>query len=358
MQATFEEQNNLVNPKVIRASTNRRNLFYLVQRATGSGSLLEEGARRARDAWQASGLLEQTRDKIILYVRTRDEATELAELLSCPVYTAKVGTAEEKEELLRTWLATPEQPYIVATSALSAGFDYAHVRLVMHINEPDSLVDFAQESGRAGRDGKEAYSVMLLPPRWVSLVASAIEAGQAVLHRYLQGQECRRTCLSAHLDLESQLRQCVTGEDVIYNIYSGGPVETALLAPLTIAVYTRSTIIQQKRHIAYLELSRYQEDLLAVQGTCLLCRGLDEPWDHAFTTCHRRFDFFQARDRVKRQCEGAWIIAFQACYWCYNPQSVCPRADPANRCQSCVYTDIVLPLCYGVFHGGRAEQWL
>jgi superfamily II DNA helicase RecQ len=60
------------------------------------------------------------------------------------------------------WLATPEQPYIVATSALSAGFDYAHVRLVMHVNKPDSLVDFAQESRRAGRDGKEVYSVVLL----------------------------------------------------------------------------------------------------------------------------------------------------------------------------------------------------
>jgi superfamily II DNA helicase RecQ len=66
---------------------------------------------------------------------------------------------------LRAWLATPKQPYIVTTSALSAGFDYTHVRLVMHINELDSLVDFVQESGQAGRDGKEAYSVVLLPPR-------------------------------------------------------------------------------------------------------------------------------------------------------------------------------------------------
>ena len=52
----------------------------------------------------------------------------------------------------------------MAILALSIGFDYTHVRLVIHINEPDSLVDFAQESGRAGRDRKEAYSVILLPP--------------------------------------------------------------------------------------------------------------------------------------------------------------------------------------------------
>ncbi len=59
----------------------------------------------------------------------------------------------------------------------------------MHINEPDSLVDFAQEFGRVRQDGKEAYSVVLLPPQWVSQVAGATEAEKQVLHCYLQGQE-------------------------------------------------------------------------------------------------------------------------------------------------------------------------
>jgi superfamily II DNA helicase RecQ len=76
----------------------------------------------------------------------------------------------------------------------------------MHINELDSLVDFIQESRRAGRDRKEAYSVVLLPPRWVLQVASAIEVEKGVLYRYLQGQEYCRTCLSTYLDLESQFR--------------------------------------------------------------------------------------------------------------------------------------------------------
>lgn len=50
LQAWFELQNNLVNPKIIRASTNRRNLFYMVERVAGLGQLLKEGARRAKDA--------------------------------------------------------------------------------------------------------------------------------------------------------------------------------------------------------------------------------------------------------------------------------------------------------------------
>lgn len=49
MQATFEEQNNLMSPKVIQIFTNRRNLFYMVQRATEPGSLLEKGARKVRN---------------------------------------------------------------------------------------------------------------------------------------------------------------------------------------------------------------------------------------------------------------------------------------------------------------------
>jgi superfamily II DNA helicase RecQ len=50
LQAQFEVQNNLINPKIIRASTNQQNLFYIVERVTGPRRLLEEGARRAKDA--------------------------------------------------------------------------------------------------------------------------------------------------------------------------------------------------------------------------------------------------------------------------------------------------------------------
>ena len=215
IQARFEEQNNLVNPKVIRASTNRRNLFYMVQRATGRGSLLEEGARRAREGWENSQLLDRARDKIILYVRTKDDAATLAELLCCSQYTADIGTAEQKEELLRMWPASSDQPYMVATSALSVGFDFAHVRLVVHVKEPSSLVDFAQDSDQAGRDRKEAYSLVLLSPTWKPQAAESTAVERRALHRYLLGQDSRRACLSDHLDSEPYWRQRQADEDVV-----------------------------------------------------------------------------------------------------------------------------------------------
>ena len=105
-------------------------------------------------------------DKIILYVRTCKHADDLAELLGCRSYTAESGTPVEKKQILDRWTQEPGTPYIVATTALAEGFDYPHVRLVMNVDEPESLVIFAQESGRAGRDDRRAYSMVLLPATW------------------------------------------------------------------------------------------------------------------------------------------------------------------------------------------------
>ena len=77
------------------------------------------------------------------------------------------------------------------------------------------------------------------------------------------------------------------------------------------------------------------------------------------SSCWRRFEFFEARSRAKSHGQGGlWIAPYHACYWCYNPQAVCKRADPESDLQSCVYADIVMPLCYGIFYGGGAQSWL
>jgi superfamily II DNA helicase RecQ len=92
----------------------------------------------------------------------REGAAELTELLYCLLYTAVTGTAEEKEELLQTWLACPDQPYLIVTSALSTRFDYTYICLVIYMDKLYSLVDFVQESGQARQDRKEAYLTVLL----------------------------------------------------------------------------------------------------------------------------------------------------------------------------------------------------
>jgi superfamily II DNA helicase RecQ len=139
-------------------------------------SLLKQAASEAEQAWKESGFFDHTYDKIILYVRTCQEADDLAELLSYSSYTSESRTLGEKKQILDRWIQTPNTPYIVATTALAEGFDYPHVRLVVNVNKPESLVVFAQESSRAGRDGKRAYSIVLLPATWQSQNAEGVHA--------------------------------------------------------------------------------------------------------------------------------------------------------------------------------------
>ncbi|KUJ17843.1 uncharacterized protein LY89DRAFT_668065 [Mollisia scopiformis] len=117
---------------------------------------------------------------------------------------------------------------------------------------------------------------------------------------------------------EELLRMWLASSDQPYIVATAGLALAPSLAPSPEPAlqYTGSAAIQEKRRRADLELSRYQEDLLAVQGTCLLCKAFGDAWDHAFPTCWRRFEFFEARNRVKDQKQGGgpWITPYHACY--------------------------------------------
>ncbi|KAH7396081.1 hypothetical protein BKA64DRAFT_695677 [Cadophora sp. MPI-SDFR-AT-0126] len=168
MQEEFIEHNKLVKPRVIRESTNRLNIKYIVSLETGPGALVERAA-----------------DLIIIYCRTREEVVQLADILKYPLYTLRSGTEEEKAAIISRWLGNRDQPVIVATSALRIGFNYPFVRWVIHVNRPDKLTDFSQESRRAGRDGSKASSIVLLYAGWKPQVNGYLSADREAMQLYL-----------------------------------------------------------------------------------------------------------------------------------------------------------------------------
>ena len=377
MNSEFEERNHLLHPKVLRASGNRPNIFYKVQNAkSGDGSLLQQAAGLAR-AMYSHTMFDATQDKIILYTRTRDEANELAALLRCPVYTAKIGTAEVKSQVVTDWVQSASQPYIVASAAFAEGFDYPHVRVVINVNEPDSLILFAQQSGRGGRDGKPAHSIVLLPSRWqaVSVINAELarteQSGirdaslrerreREAMHRYLQSHQCFRISLSEHLDPPQYRRWCMT-DDVPCNICKEGhrecvpALEQTDTTEIADELFAGAARIRRARKTEQEELTRYYEDLIAVRGSCLLCRALGRPWDHIFGSCAQRYEVFRERDQTRRrhgERGRQWIQPYTACFWCLNPQIICTRTDSdcSQGVSKCENKDIVLPLCYGIFH--------
>src|SRR5204863_6907883 len=76
----------------------------------------------------------------------------------CDIYHANLSK-ERRTAVYREWQEGTVK-ILVATSALGLGIDYSHVRFVIHQGQSRSLMDFSQESGRAGRDGKEARSII------------------------------------------------------------------------------------------------------------------------------------------------------------------------------------------------------
>lgn len=152
MQDVFIKYNKLVRPTIIRESTNRSNIKYLVSPEDSQGTLLQKAADLVRRFQPSTNIFDYSRDKIIIYCRTRVEVQELYELLQCLAYTSKSGSEEEKGVILSRWLNNPDQPVIAATSALGAGFDYPYIQQVVYVDAPNKMTDFSQESRRAGRD--------------------------------------------------------------------------------------------------------------------------------------------------------------------------------------------------------------
>lgn len=99
-------------------------------------------------------------DRILIFVASCSMGYEISEALNCLFYYANMNEPM-KAQLLRDFTSTTSSTQLlVATSALTHGINYAAVRYVIHAEIPRSLLEFVQESGRAGRDGKPAKSII------------------------------------------------------------------------------------------------------------------------------------------------------------------------------------------------------
>ena len=137
--------------RLFRMSFERKNLVYVVRRTMDKFRELKHILRSVPGA-------------AIVYTRSRKGAVETAELLckagiSALYYHAGLPAAE-KEVRQEEWQEGGVR-VMVATNAFGMGIDKADVRLVVHLDLPDSVEAYFQEAGRAGRDGKRAYAVLL-----------------------------------------------------------------------------------------------------------------------------------------------------------------------------------------------------
>jgi ATP-dependent DNA helicase RecQ len=139
---------------VLRTSFDRKNISYLVRKVEDKGTYLIKTLKKAG----GSG---------IVYVRSRKRCKEVAELLVSAGVRADfyhAGLPDELRDKKQASWTVGETRVIVATNAFGMGIDKSEVRFVIHWDIPDSIENYFQESGRAGRDNKPAFAVLLYSP--------------------------------------------------------------------------------------------------------------------------------------------------------------------------------------------------
>ena len=147
----ISEQLHLRTPKLFQSSYYRANLIYTIQYSTDKNYALEQ-------------LLKEIKGSAIVYVRNRKGAIQIAQYLKARgILSTSYHGGMPQDERNKNYIAWRKDSVqvMVGTSAFGMGIDKGNVDIVIHLEIPDSVENYFQEAGRAGRNGQAAKAVLL-----------------------------------------------------------------------------------------------------------------------------------------------------------------------------------------------------
>ena len=365
--------------EVIRAQTTRPEIGYEVIEVEDDedGELDIEIAFRVKEELRKCG----DKDRGIVYCLQKKWAEKLKDFLNaelgdevCDIYHANLSK-EVREAVYEEWKKGERIKILVATSALGLGIDYAHVRFVIHQGQSRSLVDFEQETGRAGRDGKEAHSIVFTSAKiradceWIEKKekewAGHNTGGWKVMKDWVADKdECRRLVKGEYMDGKGvnclSLKECVWCD--VCKAAMGTVEEKEERRESTrmkgIECNMKRARVERRSKVDLVLEIREMMDKLSRQ--CVLC------WVRCISAKHKleyceimpgKCLRCQDRDHVWEVCDKVHYIGGGCCYGCGLPHKLNGEqihGDVMTGACETGFEDKMIPLCWYIW---RDVKW-
>jgi superfamily II DNA helicase RecQ len=349
-QRDFEEAMHLQEVRYIRASSHKTNTKYSVARV-GNGRGLLEVSKLVREGVSSA----KADEKGVIYCGSRAKCKAMARLLGCHYYHGEPEDFDahfhaQREAGFHSWLRG-ETSYIVATAALGTGIDVPGITHIIHLDVPHSLIDYAQETGRAGRAGEGVEAVIVVEDKdWPSSdpkAAGQLEPKQREVASLVQTSRCRRRVLGQCLD--SDVRQCRDIEGAIScdNCHREGLAWKSEMTAQGL-IMAEEYGKRAARGLAKIEAALEEVRELDKQGcrACWLFEGSDAA-RHSWYTCGQleasltfgeSMKFQRMVDYKKDRQAG-----FLSCWYCHVSQELC-RDGFKSGGGSCRWKHTVIPV--------------
>lgn len=372
--------------KQFRARTTRVNVAYRVVQVEG-----------ARGREQEEAVVDFIREKtervqsgrVVVYGNTVGKVQRIAQALGCTAYYHEaIGKASMLKEFMEG-----ERGVIVATSALGMGVDIPDIRCIIHVDRPRTILDYAQESGRAGRDGLRSEAVVMIG-KGDEIREGEGQTGeeQRLVGLYIEGEEgveqCRRIGLDGYLDGRKDRMGCEEGE-AFCDVCGGGEDEGVSGADdgkdeervEEVTGADREEIRRefqqqewerhgprddfiQARQEEFTEMEWLRQQLRKWAGRCGICEASGEGRSgHDIRECWRG-ESRRAREMVKMIEDKIKFENFSGCFWCGVPQEICNRWEDNGRGGyqrikggNCQYTGVLIGGVVGIVFGYKSQVW-